>query len=587
MKNLYVFSLKVFFTSLFSVVVGTTHSQTTVPFTSQGTTTWTVPAGVTSVKIECWGAGGAGGGAANANNSTGKGGGGGAYARVNSLTVVPGQTLTVTVGAGGSGANAANGGSGGNSQVVYNSTAVTLAVGGGGGAIAQGNNGGTASNGGSSGSCIGDIVYNGGNGGGGGYGGGGGGGGGAGTDGSGNNGGTAGSTTGAGAGSGGTGGSVGGGNGGNGGAYKSSNGSSGSAIGGGGGGAKSGEDGEGNRKGGDGGRGEVRITYSSCAIPGQPTSISGTLAVCGGTTQTYSVTNDPVATSYTWTLPSGWSGTSTTNSISATVGTTGGTITVVANGSCGNSSSQTINVTVSNGIPSQQVTINGNLTVCANANQTYTTPSNPNATSYTWTLPSGWSGTSTTNSINATVGTTGGTVTVTANNTCGSSTPQTATINVTNIDNTVDLTGLTLTANQAGATYQWLDCNNGNTPISGETNQSFTPAANGNYAVEITLNGCMETSSCTVVNSVGITETSADNLTIFPNPGNGIYTISNISSQGNIRIKIYTAEGKIIFQESSFSETDITVDISSHPQGVYLLEIDNQQSIAYSKIVRQ
>jgi gliding motility-associated-like protein len=36
------------------------------------------------------------------------------------------------------------------------------------------------------------------------------------------------------------------------------------------------------------------------------------------------------ATSYIWTLPSGWSGTSTTNSINTTSGTTSGNITVVA-----------------------------------------------------------------------------------------------------------------------------------------------------------------------------------------------------------------------------------------------------------------
>ena len=33
----------------------------------------------------------------------------------------------------------------------------------------------------------------------------------------------------------------------------------------------------------------------------------------------------------------------------------------------------------------------------------------------------------------------------------------------------------TLTAIATNATYQWLDCNNNNTPIIGETNQSFSP----------------------------------------------------------------------------------------------------------------
>lgn len=240
--------------------------------------------------------------------------------------------------------------------------------------------------------------------------------------------------------------------------------------------------------------------------------------------------------------------------------------------------------------PDQPSSIGGNATLCANGTETYSVTNDPTATSYTWTLPSGWSGTSTTNSINVTYGTTGGTITVTADNACGSSIPQTANISVNNnIDKTVDLTGLTLTANQAGATYQWLDCDNGNAPISGETNQLFTPSANGNYAVEITLSGCTETSSCTVVNFVNISENVIDNLTVFPNPGNGIYTISGYNFQGDTDIKIYTSDGKMILQQSGFSGEDaiITIDISSHPQGIYLLEIDNHKSVFHSRIVKK
>ena len=61
------------------------------------------------------------------------------------------------------------------------------------------------------------------------------------------------------------------------------------------------------------------------------------------------------------------------------------------------------------------------------------------------------------------------------------------TLNVETIDNTVTVSGTTLTANQTGASYQWVDCDNGNAAISGETNASYTPTVTGNYAVEITL----------------------------------------------------------------------------------------------------
>jgi len=47
-------------------------------------------------------------------------------------------------------------------------------------------------------------------------------------------------------------------------------------------------------------------------------------------------------------------------------------------------------------------------------------------------------------------------------------------------DNALIVAGLTLTANQSGATYQWLDCNNNNAALTGNsTDIIFT--TNGNY----------------------------------------------------------------------------------------------------------
>lgn len=69
---------------------------------NSGTATWVAPAGVTSVQVETWGAGG--NGARRSTNGAGGGGGGGAYS-LRSLTVVPGNTYYINVGAGGNGSN--------------------------------------------------------------------------------------------------------------------------------------------------------------------------------------------------------------------------------------------------------------------------------------------------------------------------------------------------------------------------------------------------------------------------------------------------------------------------------------------------
>ena len=65
-------------------------------------------------------------------------------------------------------------------------------------------------------------------------------------------------------------------------------------------------------------------------VPAAPSSISGLTLVIRGSSQTYSVTPVAGATSYNWTLPTGWTGSSTTSSINTTVGIPNGNITVTA-----------------------------------------------------------------------------------------------------------------------------------------------------------------------------------------------------------------------------------------------------------------
>lgn len=170
--------------------------------------------------------------------------------------------------------------------------------------------------------------------------------------------------------------------------------------------------------------------------PPQPGLIVGNTTVAAGTTQTYYVDNVPGATSYVWTLPSGWTGTSTTNAVTATVGSTGGTISVRSRNSCGTSTARSVNVTVSScTVPPQPGLIVGNTSVAAGSSQTYYVDNVPGATSYTWTIPSGWTGTSTTNAINTRVGSSGGTISVRSNNSCGTSTARSINVSVTGAPN--------------------------------------------------------------------------------------------------------------------------------------------------------
>jgi hypothetical protein len=75
---------------------------TTVTLTPSSSSPWNVPAGVTSVRIQCWGEGGNGGGGGTGGPSGG-GGGGGEYAEETTLAVPSGGTAAFTIGGGGTG----------------------------------------------------------------------------------------------------------------------------------------------------------------------------------------------------------------------------------------------------------------------------------------------------------------------------------------------------------------------------------------------------------------------------------------------------------------------------------------------------
>lgn len=93
----------------------------------------------------------------------------------------------------------------------------------------------------------------------------------------------------------------------------------------------------------------------------------------------------------------------------------------------------TVVVTTSGSIPAQPGSVIGNTPVCVNTpNQVYSVPLVANATTYNWTVSSGWIITAGqgTNSITVTTGSAGGTVSVTAANGCGNSPVRNLTVNV-------------------------------------------------------------------------------------------------------------------------------------------------------------
>jgi len=160
-------------------------------------------------------------------------------------------------------------------------------------------------------------------------------------------------------------------------------------------------------------------------------------------------------------------------------------------------------------------------------------------------------------------------------------------LTINTIDSSVTQNGITLSADLAGAAYQWLNCDNSFSIITGETNQSFTASVNGNYAVEITINGCVDTSACFTVNTVGIVENDFGNsLLIYPNPTNGNFIIDLGLNYESIAVRITDVNGKLI-QSNSYNNSQLMELKLKEPAGVYLLVIESGDKKAAIRLIKE
>ena len=88
------------------------------------------------------------------------------------------------------------------------------------------------------------------------------------------------------------------------------------------------------------------------------------------------------------------------------------------------------------------------------------------------------------------------------------------------INTAVSSDGTTLTSASTTATHQWLDCNSNFSAINGATSVTFSPNP-GNYAVQLSENGCVDTSACVSISGAGLNENSHLQTTVYPNPSGG------------------------------------------------------------------
>ncbi|MGV3596826.1 MAG: T9SS type A sorting domain-containing protein [Bacteroidota bacterium] len=158
-------------------------------------------------------------------------------------------------------------------------------------------------------------------------------------------------------------------------------------------------------------------------------------------------------------------------------------------------------------------------------------------------------------------------------------------LTVNTVNPGISQSGFVLTAAATGATYQWLDCDNSYSVISGETSQSLTVTANGDYAVQVTQNGCTDTSVCISITNVGVEPVSfANGIALYPNPTKGKFTVQTNQPMLDATVKVTSLTGQTVTQKTHVNGNTVELDLSKEAAGIYFVEVADNGNIARIKI---
>ncbi|WP_317899645.1 T9SS type A sorting domain-containing protein [Aurantibacillus circumpalustris] len=300
----------------------------------------------------------------------------------------------------------------------------------------------------------------------------------------------------------------------------------------------------------------------SPVTPQPPSSLTGNTVLCQGDPANYQASFITSATAYNWSLPAGWSGTSTLSSLSGYAGASGG-VSVSATYSCGTSVPTVINVTV-NQAPVVAINSIAPPIICSGKTITITTSG---AISYTIN-PGGIPSTATT-LTDMPVTTTIYTLTGTAPNGCISVNNPTTTVTV--------LETPVITVNSGtmclGETFTVMPNGAPNYLIAGLPFGTSTPLVAGQYSYVVTgtgTNGCV---SAPVVSS----------FTVFNLPNVGASASRSVMCTKESVILM--ASGADTYSWSSSSSSNATISVSPVTTTLYFVVGTDLQGCASSQSV--
>ncbi len=311
------------------------------------------------------------------------------------------------------------------------------------------------------------------------------------------------------------------------------------------------------------------IRINDCNLT-PPDTIIGATFICAGDTVRYAVPPVAGAIAYVWTLPSGWTGSSITDSITVVSGMSSDTIRVSAGFFCGSSAEQVLAVAVS---PGAAISASGSAPLCADDSillQANTTP----GISWQW-LHNGTVIVGKTDSMLLTLQSGSYSVSTTIGHCTDTSDP----IIIHPLPQpVVTQDGNKLSTEAHYTAYQWYYESQS---ITGATQSVYTYAAKGAYSVVVTdTNGCTGMSGAFTPVSVGGLSIESS-VYVYPNPAQSVI---QVSAMAPVSVTIRSMEGRAVLR----AEQAGSIDISSLANGLYLLQVTDlsRKIIHVEKLVK-
>lgn len=159
------------------------------------------------------------------------------------------------------------------------------------------------------------------------------------------------------------------------------------------------------------------------------------------------------------------------------------------------------------------------------------------------------------------------------------------TLEVLQLSNEIEVNNGILTSLQSFATYQWINCDNGES-IPGATDQSFDVTATGNYAVMVSSGDCVVQSDCQHVIITSLDENvDTKGLTFYPNP---TYDLINfLGSRGQPvspdRVEVWSPDGILLLMQRAPS----ALNLKAFTPGVYVVRAFSGHDVVTQRIIKR